>query len=918
MAARKKKTTVSKKQNSHRTSTAMQLEIQNLLVLLLLVLITLCIFLHKRMGVLGVFLYDVCMGMFGFSAYLLCVYLLVMMIMKIAGVLNSKNGAKSIAYLVCILLLAIFLQIINGDLEETSIKALYNAGSYANGGAWGGIIGGGLVKLMGKTGSLILIIGLFTIAVVLITGKSLIKAIGHLTGSAARGAKSKSEEWKIRREEQRILIEQKREEARIAAEAENAERRARIEAARREAAERARKVAEEAETGQNADIVPEDVSVEDTPIQQNLKNTEVEISDAGSKVVSTDPVSKEEPAVVDTTPKHVDIPILDHDAYLERKRRFQQRNLMEASAMKEGTVVEKKTTDVEQRPAMTSTEDREVNVQQPVAEKDITETAAVDYQEPVNSDAIDAEEGTEELETEDTAVLREEPIHVTLAEENSSDKKSEALVMKSVKGTQLEVEEVYQFPPIDLLQPGDPNALGESREDLMRNAQLLEETLLSYGVQAKVLQVNKGPAVTRYELQPEQGVKVSRIVNLADDIAYNLAAADIRIEAPIPGKRAVGIEIPNKESATVCLRDIIESERFQRFPSPLAFSLGKDIDGNVQVADIAKMPHLLIAGATGSGKSVCINSLLISILYKADPKDVKLILIDPKVVELSVYNGIPHLLIPVVNDPRKAALSLNWAVQEMNKRYKKFADLNVRDIRGYNNAVTERPELELEPMPKIVIIVDELADLMMVSSKEVEDSICRLAQMARAAGLHLVIATQRPSVDVITGLIKANIPSRIAFAVSSGIDSRTILDAVGAEKLLGKGDMLFSPMGTGKPVRIQGSFVSDKEVENVVAAVKGEFHSDPDLVDSINGIGEPVGEGDEEELDEYLEQAIQYVVDKQKASISMLQRVFRIGFNRAARLMDSLYERGIVGPDEGSKPRKVLVTSEELKSYEDA
>ena len=437
---------------------------------------------------------------------------------------------------------------------------------------------------------------------------------------------------------------------------------------------------------------------------------------------------------------------------------------------------------------------------------------------------------------------------------------------------------------------------------------------MSFGVEAKVVQVNRGPAVTRYELQPKQGVKVSRIVNLADDIALNLAASGIRIEAPIPGKSAVGIEVPNKEAASVSLREVIESDVFKKFPSKLAFGLGKDIDGEVRVADIAKMPHLLIAGATGSGKSVCINSLIISLLYKADPKEVKLILVDPKVVELSVYNGIPHLLIPVVNDPKKAAASLNWAVQEMTQRYRKFADMNVRDIRGYNTAVKEQPELELETLPQIVIIIDELADLMMVASKEVEEAICRLAQMARAAGLHLVIATQRPSVDVITGLIKANIPSRLAFAVSSGTDSRTILDMVGAEKLLGKGDMLFCPMGASKPTRIQGAFVSDKEVETIVAAVRVNASYDEDLIETVSGgsVGGTTGEDDE--LDEILPEAISFVVDKQKASISMLQRAFRIGFNRAARLMEAMYARGIVGPDEGSKPRKVLITREELES----
>ena len=914
MAARKKKTTVSKNKTARKSSSAMQLEIQNLLGLLLLVIMTLCIFLHNRMGALGVFMYDVWIGLFGFSAYLLCIYLLVVMVLKIAGVLDKKTVGKWIAVLACILLLSILLHIINGDLKETSIKKIYESASYSNGGAWGGIIGGALVRFMGRTGSLILVIGLFVVAVVIITEKSVIKAVGHLTGNAAREARSKSEEWKLRREEQKLLIEQKKEEARIAAEKEAIARRARLEEARKEAAARLEREKEEQRLRQETVHQKTDNEPEGAAVQEPEEMIEEEITEDIRKEITS-----------------VDIPIIDpeQDAYLERKRRFQQRNLQKTQEPDDKKPEQKKEQEQEiiihtqpEPVRQPKAEIKEV-VPEPVMEPEVIREMPVEdeteiMEEPEEMPHKDMEEDALSVDIEEPEVPKD--IHVTLAEENDSDRKAttSALPLKNIKGTQLEVEEVYQFPSIELLKPGEPLSGGESREDLMHNARVLEEALMSFGVEAKVLQVNKGPAVTRYELQPEQGVKVSRIVNLADDIALNLAASGIRIEAPIPGKRAVGIEIPNKEAASVYLRDIIESERFQKFPSPLAFSLGKDIDGNVQVADIAKMPHLLIAGATGSGKSVCINSLLISLLYKADPKDVKLILIDPKVVELSVYNGIPHLLIPVVNDPRKAALSLSWAVQEMNKRYKRFADLNVRDIRGYNNAVKEKPELELEPMPKIVIIIDELADLMMVSSKEVEDSICRLAQMARAAGLHLVIATQRPSVDVITGLIKANIPSRIAFAVSSGIDSRTILDTVGAEKLLGRGDMLFSPIGSNKPTRIQGAFVSDEEVERIVNAVKSDPRPNPDLADSINGLDDASVDGEEEELDEYLEQAIQYVVDKQKASISMLQRVFRIGFNRAARLMDSLYERGIVGPDEGSKPRKVLITSEELKSYEDA
>ena len=473
-----------------------------------------------------------------------------------------------------------------------------------------------------------------------------------------------------------------------------------------------------------------------------------------------------------------------------------------------------------------------------------------------------------------------------------------------------EIEEEYEFPPIDLLGRKPPQSGGDTKTDMIANAKKLEETLGSFGVEAKVIQINKGPTVTRYELTPKQGVKVSKIVNLADDIALNLAATGIRIEAPIPGKAAVGIEVPNREPQSVYLRSVIESEEFKNFPSKLAFALGEDIAGSAIVTDIAKMPHLLIAGATGSGKSVCINTLITSLLYKSTPQEVKLLLIDPKVVELSVYNGIPHLLIPVVTDPKKAAGALNWAVREMLNRYQCFAEHNVRDIKGYNRMKNDKDETDL--MPQIVIVIDELADLMMAAPGDVEDAICRLAQMARAAGMHLIIATQRPSVDVITGVIKANIPSRLAFAVSSGIDSRTILDSVGAEKLLGKGDMLFYPVGMSKPVRIQGAFVTDKEVENIVEFVKKGKNTkyDQSMIDTITAAGQSGEKG--EPSDEHYDEACDLVVEKQKASVSMLQRQFRIGYNRAARLMDELEERGIVGPEEGSKPRKVLITKIQL------
>lgn len=495
------------------------------------------------------------------------------------------------------------------------------------------------------------------------------------------------------------------------------------------------------------------------------------------------------------------------------------------------------------------------------------------------------------------------------------------VVIPSQLKEEMQIRKEYQFPSVELLKKGKVSSNSASDQEYRETAIKLQQTLRNFGVGVTVTNVSCGPSVTRYELHPEQGVKVSKIVGLADDIKLNLAAADIRIEAPIPGKSAVGIEVPNKENHVVYLRELLESEEFQNHKSKLAFAVGKDIGGQVVVTDVAKMPHLLIAGATGSGKSVCINTLIMSLIYKSDPNEVKMIMIDPKVVELSAYNGIPHLLIPVVTDPKKASGALNWAVAEMMDRYQKFAQYNVRNLQGYNAKIDGLKDIEddnkPQKMPLIVIIVDELADLMMVAPGEVEDAICRLAQLARAAGIHLVIATQRPSVNVITGLIKANVPSRIAFSVSSGVDSRTIIDMYGAEKLLGKGDMLFYPSGYQKPQRVQGAFVSDQEVSGVVDFLTAQ-NAEPMYQKEIEsqiaapmfaGAAEPKGSG----RDEYFAQAGKFIIEKEKGSIGMLQRMFKIGFNRAARIMDQLAEAGVVGEEEGTKPRRVLMTLEEFQ-----
>ncbi|MBE7048128.1 MAG: DNA translocase FtsK [Ruminococcaceae bacterium] len=499
--------------------------------------------------------------------------------------------------------------------------------------------------------------------------------------------------------------------------------------------------------------------------------------------------------------------------------------------------------------------------------------------------------------------------------------KAESLSQEETDEIAQEIEDAfekipYTCPDVSLLNPPATGInTADSRAELKETASKLIATLKSFNVEARLLNVSKGPTVTRYELKPGDGVKVSKIVGLADDIALRLAATGVRIEAPIPGREAIGIEIPNKSIDVVSIREVLDSEDFTSFPSKLAFALGKDIAGKNVVVDLGKMPHLLIAGTTGSGKSVCINTLIASIIYKADPNDVKLLMVDPKVVELNVYNGIPHLMIPVVTDPRRASGALYWAVQEMTRRYALFAECNVRDVKGYNNMIIESGGENT--LPHIVIIIDELADLMMVAPGEVEDSICRLAQMARAAGMHLVVATQRPSADVITGLIKANIPSRIAFAVSSNIDSRVILDAVGAEKLMGRGDMLFSPVGSSKPTRLQGAFISDKEVERVVEFIKSGSVTryDEDIIEKIeNGKTVTINDGNNHDAgdnDELLPRAIEIAVDTGKISASYLQRRLKIGFSRAARIVDQMEERGWIGPQDGSKPREVLLSKED-------
>ena len=516
------------------------------------------------------------------------------------------------------------------------------------------------------------------------------------------------------------------------------------------------------------------------------------------------------------------------------------------------------------------------------------------------------EDGSDIQEIMPGVALKQEPEKMT----NSQASKA-VLAPGEIKDTAIPAP-AYKFPSVELLNKGSSSrSRAGISSNLKAKALKLEQTLQNFNIDAQVVQVTQGPAVTRYEIHPSVGVKVKSIVNLADDIALNLEARSIRIEAPIPGKAAVGIEVENDKVNMVTIREIIDSREFKDSKSKITFTVGKDIAGNAIVANLKAMPHLLIAGSTGSGKSVCVNSIITSILYKARPEEVKLVLIDPKVVELTNYNGIPHLLIPVVTEPGKAAAALNWAVAEMEDRYKKFAEEGVRELESYNITIKKNGE-EDKFLPQVVIIIDELADLMMAAPSQVEESICRLAQKARAAGMHLIVATQRPSVDVITGVIKANIPSRIAFAVSSQFDSRTILDMAGAEKLVGKGDMLFNPMGGGKPTRVQGTFISDSEVHSVIEFVK-EQTAEAEYSDEVIHTIEKAGTPDKpDDTDDLLPEAIETVVSAGQASVSMLQRRFRIGYNRAARIVDMMEARGIIGPSEGSKPRQVLMTQAEL------
>jgi len=833
-------------------------------------------------GKLGKILSNFMFGLFGITAYIFPILLFLGILFFISNIGVTKAKIKlSSAFVVYLAVCTILQQISLPYNKDTTLYACYSfsAGTHQGGGWIGALIGHIFVPVIGSIGMFILMTALILAGFVLITEKSL---IGSVKKHGSRAVQTATKDVARLAEEKRVRQEEKKQNHYE----ENQQYQKR--------ADKKIKGVASAAVATLGEEVSESLEPYDLETTEEITN---QIPYEKQSVYSEDTEIQYENKRTDYEEDGILLNPLEPPAKIPEERRPQ-----------DVTVYQRLTTNTRVAsdipPEMVPFPVERVNYDYTMEE--------TGYSKKTKRDNIDNFYFDQDnFQSEENGKKIEENISTNMP---ITEKAEEPPVLE------------YQFPPLALLSKGSHTTSDKKKAlENQKVAEKLETTLHNFGVGVKVTNVTSGPTVTRYELLPEQGVKVSRIVGLVDDIKLSLAAADIRIEAPIPGKSAVGIEVPNKENATVMLRDLLESENFQNHKSRLAFAVGKDISGQTIVTDIAKMPHALIAGATGSGKSVCINTLIMSVLYKAHPDDVKLIMIDPKVVELSVYNGIPHLLIPVVTDPKQAAAALNWAVAEMTDRYNKFSEWNVRNIQGYNEKVETIGKIEtddkIQKMPQIVIIIDELADLMMVASGEVEEAICRLAQLARAAGIHLIIATQRPSVNVITGLIKANIPSRIAFAVSSGVDSRTILDTVGAEKLLGRGDMLFAPYGANSPMRIQGAFVSDQEVSNVVEFLKSQkgiaaesTQMTTKMMSVISVEKNREGEGNFG-WDDYFIEAGRLILQSEKASIGMLQRKFKIGFNRAARIMDQLADAGLVGPEEGTKPRKILMSEEAFEQY---
>lgn len=899
-------------------------------------------------GTVGDLLSGFLFGVCGLLAYFFPVLLFIGTAFVLSNGKNRVAVIKVIAAVLFVCFLCLFLELVSGVAEDYSpVKSyLYGMREHSGGGFLGGLFAWMICPNFGKVSAYVIDFIVLIITMVIVTERSAWKHVqkgGRRVYASAKEGNERLHEIQAQRREERALRRMERKVSGVSVDT-------------KLVSDKERYAPSDALT----EITPEsyarmpETKTSAEPLQEELLHDRADVSDGGHvlepEVTAKREVSLQPLSEPDALPKETEtVPIFSP----ELQQLFAQSESEDA------------------QPEEAGQEEVPIQVGLPVQEHTIRETA--NQAEPVDISELLSEllpqetfeEPVDECKTlpeilpssESYAQVVHEPepeYHepeeepapepktrgmaaghtasaspVRNAKLNAAEAEDEVQAIVEEMEQQAQTKRTYVFPPTDLLKKGDPRLQGDSKQHLQQTALKLQQTLKNFGVNVTIANVSCGPTVTRYEIQPEMGVKVSKIVNLTDDIKLNLAAADIRMEAPIPGKAAIGIEVPNKETLPVLFRDLVESEEFKQHPSTIAFAAGRDIGGQVIMADIAKMPHLLIAGATGSGKSVCINTIIMSLLYRADPEDVKLILIDPKVVELSVYNGIPHLFIPVVTDPKKAAGALNWAVAEMTERYQKFAAYGVRDLKGYNAKVEsiagiDDPDKPVK-LPQIVIIVDELADLMMVAPGDVEDAICRLAQLARACGIHLIIATQRPSVNVITGLIKANMPSRIAFSVTSGVDSRTILDMVGAEKLLGKGDCLYYPQGLNKPLRVQGAFVSDQEVADVVDFIKesyGQASYDNTIEEKMSKISESAGaagggspaSGDAGGRDAYFVDAAKLLMDKDKASIGMLQRYFKIGFNRAARIMDQLEEAGIVGPEEGTKPRQILMNPETFES----
>lgn len=917
-------------------------EFSNELVLLVTLVVSILLFLSNfsLSGKVGEAINQVTFGLFGVLAYIIPFFLFFGIAFYLA---NKKSNKRYIIKLVASIglftVVAAVFQLLFS--KTTDVEFLEYFKICANEKTGGGLLGGALcfllIPLFGRVGSYVVLVALALVCIMLLTGKALFAFLAEVSGKEVEKQKElykiRAEERSIQREEQRM----QREEQLLLREEELRQKREEQQQNRISRAQSFLLPTEEKKKEEKPEPKKNFFGGFSKTVPAGNDSTALEKNDS-TTIENGTVLDKETEALLYTgsfTPSKDTMEAVNCIYEEELRKKFDnagKKTVQESSPVREITPV-RNTEPVhspEKEMQMEPVHLPEKEMQTEPFEPSFSEQALLDKRQPESPVAKEAfSHAAYGIPNQKSTAEAKE--NAQLKESNKASEEDIAQVAEEAELSQEEKLPEYQFPPVELLSRPVVKSQGNAEAELQQTAEKLRSTLESFGVRVTINNVSRGPAVTRYELQPEQGVKVSKITGLADDIKLNLAAADVRIEAPIPGKAAIGIEVPNKENTAVLLRELIECPEFINHSSNIAFTVGKDIGGQNIVADIAKMPHLLIAGSTGSGKSVCINTIIMSILYKAHPNDVKLIMVDPKVVELSVYNGIPHLLIPVVTDPKKASAALNWAVAEMMERYEKFAALGVRDLKGYNERVEEAAaegnvDEKFPKLPQIVIIVDELADLMMVAPGEVEDAICRLAQLARAAGLHLIIATQRPSVNVITGLIKANVPSRVAFAVSSGVDSRTILDSVGAEKLLGKGDMLFYPSGYTKPVRIQGAFVSDKEVSQVVEFLKAQ---NPGIVAYNDDVSKKIASGVAAEAagsaaaaagsdngrDEYFAEAGRFIIEKDKASIGMLQRVYKIGFNRAARIMDQLSEAGVVGPEEGTKPRKILMTAEEFESF---